>query len=95
MQVIFCPVLSAVLNSMVLFEGSQASPACPSFTFNMMMSMECWLDHNDRVKREVLGENPIPVPLCPPQIPHELAKYWARALVLRDRWLTPEPWHKM
>jgi len=35
----------------------------------------CWIDSN-REKTEALGETPVPVPLCPPQIPHGLA--WDR-----------------
>ena len=31
-----------------------------------------WID-SDRAKTEALGETPVPVPLCPPQIPHGLA----------------------
>jgi hypothetical protein len=35
-------------------------------------------------KTEELRERPVPVPLCPPQIPHELS----RATRVRGRWLT-------
>jgi hypothetical protein len=30
-------------------------------------------------KTEELGEKPVPVPLCPPQIPHGLTQAWTRA----------------
>jgi hypothetical protein len=32
--------------------------------------------------------NPVPVPLCPPQIPHGLSWEWTRAAVVRSRRLT-------
>jgi len=34
--------------------------------------MEDWWDGTD-VKTEILGEKPVPVPYCPPQISHALA----------------------
>jgi hypothetical protein len=37
------------------------------------MSMEHWLNGTDGWKTEVLGENPVPVPLYLPHIPHGLA----------------------
>jgi hypothetical protein len=36
-------------------------------------------------KSEVLGEEPVPVPPCPPQIPHGLVWDWNRA--------SQKPWH--
>jgi hypothetical protein len=36
-------------------------------------------------KTEELGEKPVPVPLCPPQIPHGLTRAWTRASAVRDR----------
>jgi hypothetical protein len=35
-----------------------------------------------------LGENPVPVPLCPPQIPHGLTRDRTRASAVRGRRLT-------
>jgi len=35
------------------------------------MSREYWLKDTDRTTK-LLGEKPVPVPLCPPQIPHGL-----------------------
>jgi hypothetical protein len=47
-------------------------------------------------KTEELGEKPVPVPLCPPQIPHGLTQAWTRASAVRGRWLTTwamaRPW---
>jgi hypothetical protein len=37
---------------------------------------------------EVLGGKPVPVPLCPPQIPHGLTRYRTRAFAVRGRPLT-------
>jgi hypothetical protein len=39
-------------------------------------------------KTEELGEKPVPVPLCPPQIPHGLNRERTRASALRGRRLT-------
>lgn len=35
--------------------------------------MNDWLSDVTKGKNEVLGENTVPVPLCPQRIPHELA----------------------
>jgi hypothetical protein len=39
-------------------------------------------------KTEELGEKPVPVPLCPPQIPHGLPRARTRASAVRGRRLT-------
>jgi hypothetical protein len=39
-------------------------------------------------KTEVLGEKPVPVPLCPPQIPHGLTRDRTRASAVGGRRLT-------
>jgi hypothetical protein len=39
-------------------------------------------------KTEVLGEKPVPVPLCPPQIPHLLARDRTRESAVGGRRLT-------
>jgi hypothetical protein len=39
-------------------------------------------------KTEELGEKPVPVPLCPPQIPHGLTRAWTQASAVRGRRLT-------
>jgi hypothetical protein len=44
----------------------------------------------DRGKRKYSGEKPLPVPLCPPHIPHGLTGDRTRASAVRDRRL---PWH--
>jgi hypothetical protein len=43
-------------------------------------------------KIEELGEKPVPVPLCPSQIPHGLTRARTRASAVGGRWLS-EPWH--
>jgi hypothetical protein len=42
----------------------------------------------DREKPKYSGKKPVPVPLCPPQIPHELTRYRTRACALGGRRLT-------
>jgi hypothetical protein len=49
---------------------------------------EALVEWNWQGKTEVLGENPVPVPLCPPQIPHGLTWNWTRASAVRGRRLT-------
>jgi hypothetical protein len=39
-------------------------------------------------KTEILGEKPVPLPLCPPQIPHGLTRDRARPSAVRGRRLT-------
>jgi hypothetical protein len=39
-------------------------------------------------KTEELGEKSVPVPLCPPQIPHVLTRAQTRASAVTGRWLT-------
>ena len=46
------------------------------------------VEWNWQGKPEVLGENPVPVPLCPPQIPHGLTRDRTRASAVRGRRLT-------
>jgi hypothetical protein len=38
--------------------------------------------------RRTRGEKPVPVPLCPPQIPHELTRDRTRASAVGGRRLT-------
>jgi hypothetical protein len=46
------------------------------------------VEWNWQGKTEVLGEKPVPVPLCPPQIPHGLIRDRTRASAVRGRRLT-------
>jgi hypothetical protein len=46
------------------------------------------VEWNWQGKTEVLGEKPVPVPLCPPQIPHGLTRDRTRASAVRGRRLT-------
>jgi hypothetical protein len=41
--------------------------------------MEPWLNHTNKGKTEELREKPVPAPLYPPQIPHELTRARTRA----------------
>jgi hypothetical protein len=46
------------------------------------------VEWNWQGKTEVLGEKPIPVPLCPPQIPHGLTRDRTRTSAVGGRRLT-------
>jgi hypothetical protein len=46
------------------------------------------VEWNWQGKTEVLGEKPVPVSLCPPQIPHGLTRDQIRATAVRGRRLT-------
>jgi hypothetical protein len=46
------------------------------------------VEWNWQGKTEVLGEKPVPVPLCPPQFPHGLTRHRTRASAVRGRRLT-------
>jgi len=50
----------------------------------MKLSMEHWRNDTDK-EFEVLGEKPVPVPFCPPQISHELAWDRTRASLVTGR----------
>ena len=55
------------------------------------MSMEHWWSDTDRGKLKYWGgegENPIPVPLCPPQISRRLARLWTRASSVTSQRMT-------
>jgi hypothetical protein len=56
--------------------------------FSFFTSNGAPAEWNWQGKTEVLGEKPVPVPLCPPQIPHGLIRSRTRASAVRDRQLT-------
>jgi hypothetical protein len=58
------------------------------FFFFIFPSNGAPMEWNWQGKTEVLGENPVPVPLCQPQIPHGLTRDRTRASAVRDRRLT-------
>jgi hypothetical protein len=58
------------------------------FFFPLFQVMEHHWNEIDRGKTEVLGEEPVPVPLCPPQIPHGLTRDRTRTFAVGDRRLT-------
>jgi hypothetical protein len=59
--------------------------ADPSFrgVLSSVYALEC-----DQGKTGVRGEKPVPVPLCPPQIPHEMTRDRTRASAVGGRQLT-------
>jgi hypothetical protein len=42
--------------------------------FSFFRVMEHWWNEIDRGKPKYSGKKPVPVPLCPPQIPHGLTR---------------------
>jgi hypothetical protein len=65
--------------------GNPVMKTISSFVFPSNGAPVEW---NWQGKTEVLGENPVPVPHCPPQIPHGLTRDRNRASALRGRRLT-------
>ena len=61
----------------LLAESPQASHTCPSAKNSTLMSMEHWWNYPDEEKTKLLGENPVPVPICAPQISYWLI--WGRS----------------
>jgi hypothetical protein len=52
------------------------------------------VEWNRQGKTEVLGEKPVPVPLCPPQTPHRPTRGRTWAFVWWEAsFQPPEPWH--
>jgi hypothetical protein len=56
--------------------------------FSIFPSNGAPVEWNWQGKTEVLGEKPVPVPLCPPLIPHRLTRDWTRASAVGGRQLT-------
>jgi hypothetical protein len=44
------------------------------FFFSFFQVIDHWWSEIDRGKPKYWGEKPVPVPLCPPQIPHGLTR---------------------
>jgi hypothetical protein len=84
----FGPMIPDIGNSIALFEGSQASPACPSgnSSIKRQMIMEHWWNDTDSTR------STFPAPLCPPEVLHGLARYGTEASVVRGRRLIVWPW---
>jgi hypothetical protein len=57
-------------------------------SFSFFPSNGAPVEWNWQGKTPVLGEKPVPVPLCPPQIPHGLARDRTRASAVGGRRLT-------
>jgi hypothetical protein len=55
----------------------------PQMIWVWIVTVEYW-----QGKTEELGEKPVPMPLCPPQIPHGLTRSRTRASAVRGRRLT-------
>jgi hypothetical protein len=82
--------VSIFWNNTATFGCSPLSPARPSDNsiIYMKMSMKhCWND-SDRRKPNLLGENSVPLSLCPPQIPNKLSGIESRPSAARGRSLS-------
>ena len=66
------------------FSGSQASPACPTDNVNEDL-YESMVKRYWYSKIEILGEETLPVSLCPPQISHRLSRRRTRTSAMRSR----------
>jgi hypothetical protein len=58
------------------------------FFFFIFPSNGAPVEWNWQGKTEILRDKPVPVSLCPPQIPHGLTWDRTRASTVGDRWLT-------
>jgi hypothetical protein len=54
----------------------------------MMMNAEQSVECELAGENEVLRKKPVPVPLCPPQIPHDLTRARTRAAAVGSQLLT-------
>jgi hypothetical protein len=69
--------------------GLLCNPVMKMISFFLFFRlMEHRWNEIDRGKPKYLGEKPVPMPLCPPQIPHGLTRYRTRASAVRTRRLT-------
>jgi hypothetical protein len=70
------------------FEGLLCNPVMKMKFFSAFLFNGAPVEWNWHGKTEVLGEKPVPVPLCPPQIPHGPTRDWTPASAVRGRRLT-------
>jgi hypothetical protein len=68
--------------------GLLCKPLMKMIIFFVLPCNGASVEWNWQVKTEVLGEKPVPVPLCPPQIPYGLTRNGSRASAVRGRRLT-------
>jgi hypothetical protein len=59
---------SQISRRSLLAESPQTSLTCPSAKNSTWMSMEHRWNYNDAEKTKLLGEDPVPVPICALQI---------------------------
>ena len=74
-----CPMLPDLRQSFALFGGSQASQHIDEDEYRANVR------RYRQGETEVLGEKPVTVPLCAPQIPHGLTWYWTHVYAVRAR----------
>jgi hypothetical protein len=80
--------LPVIVVAVVKGEDCLCGAVAAANTDNTPVNMEQRWNDTDRGKTEGLGEKPVPVPLCPPQIPHGLTWLRNRASSVRSRRLT-------
>jgi hypothetical protein len=80
----FLSSASTFRKNTVLFEGSLASAACPSDNNSVKISVWHRWNDNDRGRTALLGRQPVPTPLCSPQISHGLARDRNRVSTVRS-----------
>jgi hypothetical protein len=68
--------------------GLLCNPMMKMIIFCPFPSHGAPVEWNWQGKTEVLGEKPVPLPLCPPQIPHGLTRDRTRASAVGGRQLT-------
>jgi hypothetical protein len=71
--------------------GSSTQALMPTYVSILRIPQMIWVWratvewYTDRGKQKNSGENPVPVPLYPPQTPHGLSRTRTRASAMRDR----------
>jgi hypothetical protein len=68
--------------------GLLCNPVMKMIVFFIFPCNRAPVEWNWKGKTEVLGEKPVPMPLCPPQILHELTRFRTLASAVRGRRLT-------
>jgi hypothetical protein len=77
-KVIYSPIFPDILKRIALFEGPNIYPPHPSDRNSIKTKMSTEHRRNDT-------DRGVPLPLCPPQIPHGLDRNRIQATVVRGR----------
>jgi hypothetical protein len=79
-----------MLRSHRSLEGLLCKPVMKVKYFSAFPFNGVLMEWNGQGKTEVFGEKPVPLQLCPPQIPHGLTRDRTWASAVRDRRLTAQ-----